>query len=155
METNESQWQRTLSVDTRSAVSSRVSLLISSTMLAILGFASGADAAASVELYRLAATAAAGARLWRRETGARRELAERNCRAQLCAAYLQDMAIFSAVSDGRWGRADSYERFWRLKLVRRRPGVQVTLRLNARLSARSFSRRTSHASKPAQRVRTE
>ncbi len=63
---------RTLRLETRSAVSSNVSLLICSTISAILGFA-GASAAASVELYRLDVAP-------RRRVcvGARRALAERN-----------------------------------------------------------------------------
>lgn len=80
--------QRTLSVETRSAVSRRVSWLIWSTMVSILGLTAGA--AASDELYRLGVAAE---RVWKREADALRGAAERIWRAQLCAANLQDMAI--------------------------------------------------------------
>lgn len=97
------QWAaiRTLRLETRSAVSSSVSLLICSTMSAILGFEGASAAAASVELYRLDVAP-------RRSVcvGARRALAERNWRAQERAAYRQDMAI--AVEGGIGSLGDAW-----------------------------------------------
>lgn len=116
------QWAavRTLRLETRSAVSSSVSLLIWSTMSAILGFegaSAAAAAAASVELYRLDVAP-------RRSVcvGARRALVERNWRAQERAAYRQDMAI--AVKEGigspgdAWLDGDEEETVSRLRFSR-------------------------------------
>ena len=84
----------TFRLDTRSAVSRRVSWLIWSTMAAILGF-SGAAAAASVELYRLAAGAV------RVTVEGRSEAADRNWRAQRWAAYLQERDMMAKRCRGR------------------------------------------------------
>jgi len=73
----------TFKLETRSAVSRRVSWLIWSTIAAILGF-SGA-AAASVEFHRLGVETIGAAY--------RKEPADRNWRAQRCAAYLYDRDI--------------------------------------------------------------
>jgi hypothetical protein len=94
-------------VETRSAVSSSVSWLIWSTMPLILGLT------ASVELNRLVVAAARSACA---ET--RAEETERSWRAQLCAAYRHDMAMFVDVN-------------WK------------TGRLNSNLVARSQSRASS------------
>lgn len=87
--------RQTFSVETRSAVSSSVSWLIWSTMPLILGLT------ASVELNRLVVAVARSACA---ET--RAEEMERSWRAQLCAAYRHDMAMFV---DGNWkiGRFNS------------------------------------------------
>lgn len=79
----------TLSDDTRSAVSSNVNLLMSLTMLSILGFA---GAAASVDSHRLDATDARIICLGAEE--------HRSWRAQLWAAYRHDMAIVVAGDGG-------------------------------------------------------
>lgn len=74
----------TFRLETKSAVSSRVSLLIWSTISAILGFA----AAASVELYRLVVHDTRSICAEDRE-----EVADRNWRAQLRAANRHGRAI--------------------------------------------------------------
>ncbi len=73
----------TFKLDTRSAVSKRVNWLIWSTIPTILGFA-----AASVELCR---------RVMRKELATRALVEARSCRAQHCAAYRLDNAMFSRI----------------------------------------------------------
>lgn len=80
-------------LETRSAVSRRVSWLIWSTMASILGL----EGAASVEFHLLE-----DAEARRSCAGARAARADRSWRAQLWAAYRQDMAIMLEDWAGGW-----------------------------------------------------
>lgn len=120
---------RTLRLETRSAVSSRVNWLIWSTMVEILGL----TAAASVELYLRVMRCC-----WRRELEARMGalLLARSWRAQHCAAYLQDIDMAGGRVAEKLGAAG-------IGLLRRRVRIGLAMGCCGVVNPRDFFGRRS------------